>query len=193
MNTSNRDFVLIGIDPGIRNTGWGVVRVKENNILHLCHGVIKTKDSESDALRLNHIANSLDEIIKKYKPKIAAIEKIFVSNSGESALKLGMARGVALNSLVSHKQIIIKELAARYIKKAITGTGAADKDQIKYMIEKLLGKIVVQSDAADALAIAIAGYNSPNESFNSLKLNYDTKKNSNHKLNNAIRKALDKG
>ena len=193
MNISNRDCVVIGIDPGIRNTGWGVIRIEGNNLLHLCHGVIKTEDNESDALRLNFIANSLDEIIKKYKPDIAAIEKIFVSNSGESALKLGMARGVALNSLVSHKQILIKELAARYIKKAITGTGAADKDQIKYMIEKLLGKIVVQSDAADALAIAIAGYNSPNESFNSSKLNYDTKKNSNHKLNNAIRKALDKG
>jgi crossover junction endodeoxyribonuclease RuvC len=193
MNISNRDCVVIGIDPGIRNTGWGVIRVEGNNLLHLCHGVIKTEDNESDALRLNFIANSLDEIIKKYKPDIATIEKIFVSNSGESALKLGMARGVALNSLVSQRQIIIKELAARYIKKAITGTGAADKDQIKYMIEKLLGKIVVQSDAADALAIAIAGYNSPNESFNSLKLNYDKKKYSNHKLNNAIRKALDKG
>ena len=193
MNISNRDCVVIGIDPGIRNTGWGVIRVEGNNLLHLCHGVIKTEDNESDALRLNFIAKSLDEIIKKYKPDIATIEKIFVSNSGESALKLGMARGVALNSLVSQRQIIIKELAARYIKKAITGTGAADKDQIKYMIEKLLGKIVVQSDAADALAIAIAGYNSPNESFNSLKLNYDKKKYSNHKLNNAIRKALDKG
>ena len=193
MNTSNSDCVVIGIDPGIRNTGWGVIRVKGNNLHHLSHGVIQTEDNGSDAMRLNFIANSLDEIIKKYKPDIAAIEKIFVSNSGESALKLGMARGVALNSLVSHKQILIKELAARYIKKAITGTGAADKDQIKYMIEKLLGKIVVQSDAADALAIAIAGYNSPNESFNSLKLNYDKKKYSNHKLNNAIRKALDKG
>ena len=193
MNTSNKDCVLIGIDPGIRNTGWGVIRVEGNNLHHLSHGVIQTKDNGSDAMRLNFIANSLDEIIKKYKPDIAAIEKIFVSNSGESALKLGMARGVALNSLVSHKQILIKELAARYIKKAITGTGAADKDQIKYMIEKLLGKIVVQSDAADALAIAIAGYNTPNESLNSLKLNYDKKKYSNHKLNNAIRKALDKG
>ena len=193
MNTSNSDCVVIGIDPGIRNTGWGVIRVEGNNLLHLCHGVIKTEDNESDALRLNFIANSLDEIIKKYKPDIATIEKIFVSNSGESALKLGMARGVALNSLVSQRQIIIKELAARYIKKAITGTGAADKDQIKYMIEKLLGKIVVQSDAADALAIAIAGYNTPNESLNSLTLNYDKKKYSNHKLNNAIRKALDKG
>ena len=113
--------------------------------------MINTEHNGSDALRLNYIANSLDEIIKNYKPDIAVIEKIFVSNSGESALKLGMARGVALNSLVSQKKIIIKELAARYIKKAITGTGAADKDQIKYMIEKLLGKIVVQSDAADHL------------------------------------------
>ena len=193
MNNLNRDCVVIGIDPGIRNTGWGVIRVKENNIFHLCHGVINTEHNGSDALRLNYIANSLDEIIKNYKPDIAVIEKIFVSNSGESALKLGMARGVALNALVAQKKIIIKELAARYIKKAITGTGAADKDQIKYMIEKLLGKIVVQSDAADALAIAIAGYNTPNENFNSLKLNYDKKKYSNHKLNNAIRKALDKG
>ena len=193
MNNLNRDCVVIGIDPGIRNTGWGVIRVKENNILHLCHGVINTEHNGNDALRLNYIANSLDEIIKNYKPDIAVIEKIFVSNSGESALKLGMARGVALNSLVSQKKIIIKELAARYIKKAITGTGAADKDQIKYMIEKLLGKTVVQSDAADALAIAIAGYNTPNESLNSLKLDYDKKKYSNHKLNNAIRKALDKG
>ena len=100
MNISNRDCVVIGIDPGIRNTGWGVIRVEGNNLLHLCHGVIKTEDNESDALRLNFIANSLDEIIKKYKPDIATIEKIFVSNSGESALKLGMARGVALNSLV---------------------------------------------------------------------------------------------
>ena len=193
MNNLNRDCVVIGIDPGIRNTGWGIIHVKENNLLHLSHGVINTEHNGSDALRLNYIANSLDEIIKNYKPDIAVIEKIFVSNSGESALKLGMARGVALNSLVSQKKIIIKELAARYIKKAITGTGAADKDQIKYMIEKLLGKIVVQSDAADALAIAIAGYNTPNESLNSLKLNYDKKKYSNHKLNNAIRKALDKG
>ena len=101
MNISNRDCVVIGIDPGIRNTGWGVIRVKENNILHLCHGVINTEHNGSDALRLNYIANSLDEIIKNYKPDIAVIEKIFVSNSGESALKLGMARGVALNSLVS--------------------------------------------------------------------------------------------
>ena len=193
MNNLNRDCVVIGIDPGIRNTGWGVIRVKENNILHLSHGVINTVHNGRHALRLNYIANSLDEIIKNYKPDIAVIEKIFVSNSGESALKLGMARGVALNSLVSQKKIIIKELAARYIKKAITGTGAADKDQIKYMIEKLLGKIVVQSDAADALAIAIAGYNTPNENLNSLKLSYDKKKYSNHKLNNAIRKALDKG
>ena len=175
MSNLNRDCVVIGIDPGIRNTGWGVIRVKENNILHLCHGVINTEHNGSDALRLNYIANSLDEIIKNYKPDIAVIEKIFVSNSGESALKLGMARGVALNSLVAQKKIIIKEFAARYIKKAITGTGAADKDQIKYMIEKLLGKIVVQSDAADALAIAIAGYNTPNESLNSLKFNYDKK------------------
>ena len=66
MNNLNRDCVVIGIDPGIRNTGWGVIRVKENNILHLCHGVINTEHNGSDALRLNFIANSLDEIIKNF-------------------------------------------------------------------------------------------------------------------------------
>ena len=81
MNNLNRDCVVIGIDPGIRNTGWELVVLK-NKILHLCHGVINTEHNGRDALRLNYIANSLDEIIKNYKPDIAVIEKIFVSNSG---------------------------------------------------------------------------------------------------------------
>ena len=121
MNNLNRDCVVIGIDPGIRNTGWGVIRVKENNILHLCHGVINTEHNGSDALRLNYIANSLDEIIKNYKPDIAVIEKIFVSNSGESALKLGMARGVALNSLVSQKKNHNKRTCSKIYKESNNG------------------------------------------------------------------------
>ena len=85
MNNLNRDCVVIGIDPGIRNTGWGVIRVKENNILHLCHGVINTEHNGSDALRLNYIANSLDEIIKNYKPDIAVIEKICLLYTSDAA------------------------------------------------------------------------------------------------------------
>ena len=81
MNTSNSDCVVIGIDPGIRNTGWGIIRVKGNNLHHLCHGVIKLKTMEVTH-EIKFIANSLDEIIKNYKPNIAVIEKIFVSNSG---------------------------------------------------------------------------------------------------------------
>ena len=184
---------VIGVDPGLRHTGWGVVEFKNNKIFHIADGSISPLTKLDDGKRLLEIKNQLQKMINQFKPNMSVIEKTFVGSGSASSLKLGMARGVALNSLVSHKQILIKELAARYIKKAITGTGAADKDQIKYMIEKLLGKIVVQSDAADALAIAIAGYNTPNENLNSLKLNYDKKKYSNHKLNNAIRKALDKG
>ena len=79
MNISNRDCVVIGIDPGIRNTGWGVIRVEGNNLLHLCHGVIKTEDNQSDALRLNFIANSLDEIIKKYSQTLLLLKRFLLA------------------------------------------------------------------------------------------------------------------
>ena len=193
MVVSNKDKIIIGIDPGIRNTGWGIIRHVHNKIEHIEHGVIVPKPNENDAIRLHFISFNLEKIIKKYNPNIAVIEKIFVSASGESALKLGMARGVALNVLASKKTIFIKELAARNVKKSLTGTGSADKKQIKFMVEKLLGQSVKQLDASDALAIAIAGFNSLNEKLDPYNLIVNSKNKSiNNNLNNAIRRALEK-
>jgi crossover junction endodeoxyribonuclease RuvC len=189
----NKNNIIIGIDPGIRNTGWGIINNFENKLQHIDHGVIVPDSEETDATRLFFISSNLDKILNKYKPSLAVIEKIFVSASGESALKLGMARGVALNVIASKKNILIKELAARFVKKAITGSGAADKNQIKFMIEKLLGKEVKNLDASDALAIAIAGANLRNEKLNSYNVMIKSqKKDINNNLTNAINRALDK-
>ena len=193
MTFLNKNNIIIGIDPGIRNTGWGIINNFENKLQHIDHGVIVPDTEESDATRLFFISSNLDKILNKYKPSLAVIEKIFVSASGESALKLGMARGVALNVIASKKNILIKELAARFVKKAITGSGAADKNQIKFMIEKLLGKEVKKLDASDALAIAIAGANLRNEKLNSYNVMIKSeKKNINNNLTNAINRALNK-
>ena len=193
MTTLIENNVIIGIDPGIRNTGWGIISNFENKLQHIDHGVIVPVAEGSDASRLFFISSHLDKILNIYKPSLAIIEKIFVSASGESALKLGMARGVALNVIASKKNIIIKELAARFVKKAITGSGAADKNQIKFMIEKLLGKRVDKFDASDALAIAIAGSNSSNKKLNpNNMIAQSQKKNINNNLSNAINRALNK-
>ena len=193
MVVSNKDKIIIGIDPGIRNTGWGIIRHSQNKIEHIEHGVVVPEPNENDAIRLNFISMNLEKIINKYNPTIAVIEKIFVSASGESALKLGMARGVALNVLAAKKTISIKELSARNVKKSLTGTGSADKKQIKFMVEKLLGQSVKQLDASDALAIAIAGFNSLNEKLDPYNLIVNSKNKSiNNNLNNAIRRALEK-
>ena len=193
MTFLNKNNIIIGIDPGIRNTGWGIINNFENKLQHIDHGVIVPDSEETDATRLFFISSNLDKILNKYKPSLAVIEKIFVSASGESALKLGMARGVALNVIASKKNILIKELAARFVKKAITGSGAADKNQIKFMIEKLLGKEVKKLDASDALAIAIAGSNLRNEKLNSYNVMIKSqKKNINNNLTNAINRALNK-
>ena len=193
MTALKENNVIIGIDPGIRNTGWGIISNFENKLQHIDHGVIVPNTEETDASRLFYISSHLDEILNNYKPSLAVIEKIFVSASGESALKLGMARGVALNIIASKKNILIIELAARFVKKAITGSGAADKNQIKFMIEKLLGKRVDKLDASDALAIAIAGSNSKNKKLNPYNvITKSQKKNVNNNLINAIDRALNK-
>ena len=177
----NNSQLIIGIDPGIRNTGWGIVRLFENRFSHVDHGVIIPSTIDNDPVRLNFISLELNSVLKKYKPTSASIEKIFVHASGESALKLGMARGVALQVLASAKLSII-ELAARLIKKSLTGSGSADKIQVKFMVENILNVSVDKLDASDALAIAIAGLNNGlSKSNNNLPGN---------KLDLAIQRAL---
>jgi len=150
---------ILGIDPGIRNTGWGVVSLDRGRLVHIANGVIKPDPKAPDADRLASIAAGLAEVISAHRPDLAAIEEIFVAKSAASALKLGMARGVAMMQCAG-AGLAVEELAARQVKKAVVGTGGADKAQISAMVTRLLSVTAMNADAADALAIAIAALNS---------------------------------
>ena len=146
---------ILGIDPGIRNTGWGVVEQIENKLRHIANGVIKPRPNLADAARLQFIAVGVAEAIATHQPDAAAIEEIFVAKSATSALKLGMARGVAMMQC-GEASLRLVEISAKRVKKSVAGTGAADKMQMQDMVERLLGIRAANADAADALAIAIA-------------------------------------
>jgi crossover junction endodeoxyribonuclease RuvC len=146
---------ILGIDPGIRNTGWGVITLAGGRLMHVANGVIKPDPKSSDSVRLHTIANELAVVIAAHKPDCAAIEEIFVARSAASALKLGMARGVAMMQCAA-ASLPLRELAARRVKKSVVGTGTADKAQVAAMVTRLLAVQAVNADAADALAIAIA-------------------------------------
>ncbi len=146
---------ILGIDPGIRNTGWGVVTLDGTRLVHLANGVIQPDPKAADAARLSTIAQGLSQVIETHRPDAAAIEEIFVARSASSALKLGMARGVAMMQC-AHAGLDVAEIAARQVKKSVVGTGRADKAQVTAMVTRLLSVKAVNADAADALAIAIA-------------------------------------
>lgn len=145
---------IIGIDPGSRHTGFGIIDHQGQALTHIAHGVIKTPTADL-ADRLYCIFSSLQETLHQHRPSEAAIEQVFVKVNVQSALKLGQARGAALTALAAHG-LSIAEYAPREIKQAIVGTGSAQKSQIQHMI-KLLLKLPESppEDAADALAIAI--------------------------------------
>lgn len=146
---------IIGIDPGLINTGWGLIEVEGNVIRHIDHGLIKIKTSDDIAVRLLNIYEALILILSKHMPDEASIEKTFVNKNPNSSLKLGYARGVILLALAK-KKLTCFEYAPNQIKKSIVGRGHADKDQIATMVTMLLSKkIEGTSDVSDALAIAI--------------------------------------
>ena len=146
---------ILGIDPGIRNTGWGVITLLDGRLTHVANGVIKPDSKSPDQIRLRTIATELATVIDTHHPDCAAIEEIFVARSAASALKLGMARGVAMMQCAA-AGLPLRELAARRVKKSVVGTGTADKTQVAAMVTRLLAVQAVNADAADALAIAIA-------------------------------------
>lgn len=146
---------ILGIDPGIRNTGWGLVEMASGHLRHIANGVIQPDPGAADTVRLQAISAGLDAVIASHAPDRAAIEAIFVSRSAASALKLGMARGVAMERCGS-AGLDVDEIAARQVKKAVVGTGTADKIQVTAMVTRLLGIAPKNNDSADALAIAIA-------------------------------------
>ena len=149
---------VLGIDPGLRSTGWGVVLISQGRLQHVANGAIRPNPRHSDADRLIAIYQGLSSVIANTQPDRAASEDICVANSARSALRLGMARGVGIIACGA-AQIQVSEIAARAVKKALVGTGTASKEQIQDMVARLLKVQAFNADAADALAIAIAASN----------------------------------
>ena len=149
---------ILGIDPGLRCTGWGVIVVDGGRLQHIANGAIQPNPDIDDASRLQIIFDGLCEVITLHQPNQAAIEQIFVAKSAGSALRLGMARGVGILACGVNR-LGVGEISARAVKKAVAGTGTADKKQIQDMVTRLLAVTAQNADAADALAIAIAASN----------------------------------
>jgi crossover junction endodeoxyribonuclease RuvC len=146
---------LIGLDPGLRATGWGVIEAAEGHLSHIADGVIRTKATDTMAIRLVTIYDAITEVIETYRPEGAAVEETFVNRNPQSTLKLGLARGVVLLA-PARAGLPVAEYGANQVKKSVTGAGHAAKDQIKMMVGTLLPAAALESaDAADALAVAI--------------------------------------
>ncbi len=151
-----RPIRILGLDPGLRRTGWGVVAVEGARLTHIAHGVIAPKDSLAFAERLLILFNAIAAVIEAHRPDEAAVEETFMNNNAQSALKLGHARACCLIA-PARAGLLVAEYAATVVKKAIVGTGSADKTQVAYMIARLLPTAGgATADAADALAVAIA-------------------------------------
>lgn len=145
---------LLGVDPGLRFTGWGVVDMDGNRLRHVANGVVKSGSGEL-AQRLVRLHHGLQAVISEHRPDSAAVEETFVNRDGQATLKLGQARGIAL-LVPALAGLPVAEYAANSVKKSVVGYGHADKNQIGHMIGVLLpGALVESPDAADALAIAI--------------------------------------
>lgn len=146
---------VIGLDPGLRATGWGVIEVSGSRLRHVANGALRPDAAACTAQRLRHLFEGLNEIIEKWQPATAAIETTFVNKDPASALKLGQARGVVM-LVPAMFGLPVAEYAPNQIKKSLAGVGHADKAQIRAMVERLLpGCEIGCADAADALAAAI--------------------------------------
>ncbi|BBK34349.1 Holliday junction endonuclease RuvC [Stella humosa] len=146
---------LIGLDPGLRHTGWGVVDVAGSRLSHVADGTISSNERLSLAERLVELYRGLGAVIDEFGPGEAAVEETFVNKNPASTLKLGHARGIALLA-PAERGVAVHEYSANLIKKSVVGAGHADKNQVELMVRRLLpGCLVARSDAADALAVAI--------------------------------------
>jgi crossover junction endodeoxyribonuclease RuvC len=145
---------ILGIDPGLRTTGFGVIHKQGNKLSYVASGTIKTPDADLPQ-RLKTILGSVSEIIRTYAPDCAAVEKVFVNVNPQSTLLLGQARGAAICALVS-ADLAVAEYTALQIKQAVVGHGKAQKQQVQDMVQRLLSLSGMPStDAADALGVAI--------------------------------------
>jgi crossover junction endodeoxyribonuclease RuvC len=148
-------LIILGLDPGLGTTGWGIIRAQGNRLSHIANGQLKTVPGEPLPGRLSHLASQLEAIFADHQPDAAAVEEVFVNKNPQSTLKLGQARGVIL-MIAARSGLEVGEYAARLVKKAVVGTGGAEKAQVHAMVQRLLpGATIAGPDAADALAVAI--------------------------------------
>jgi len=146
---------LLGIDPGLRFTGWGLVEADGNRLRHLADGVIATDSDDNVPARLKLLHDALADLLELHRPDEAAVEETYVNRNGAATLKLGYARGVALLA-PALRGIPVTEYGAKSVKLSVVGTGGASKDQVEMMVRRLLpGATIRRSDASDALAVAI--------------------------------------
>jgi crossover junction endodeoxyribonuclease RuvC len=145
---------ILGIDPGLGRTGWGMIEVEGNRLRHLANGRIATDADASLPVRLTTIHEGLSALIAAWTPDEAAVEEVFVNRNPASTLKLGMARGVAL-LVPALAGLTVAEYAANLVKKSVVGAGHGDKAQVAMMVRVLLPGADATADAADALAVAI--------------------------------------
>jgi crossover junction endodeoxyribonuclease RuvC len=148
-------LIILGLDPSLSCTGWGLIRAEGNRLSHLANGQVKTRPADGLPQRLLDLATQLEAIIAGHRPEAAAAEEVFVNQNPGSTLKLAQARGVAL-MCAARASIEVGEYAPTLVKKAVVGTGGASKDQVHAMVARLLpGAQIAGADAADALAVAI--------------------------------------
>ncbi len=146
---------LLGIDPGLRITGWGLIEADGNRLRHLGNGVIAVDHTQGVPERLRALHEALAGLIATHRPDEAAIEETYVNRNGTATLKLGYARGIALLA-PALAGVPVTEYGAKAVKRAVVGTGSADKAQVQMMVRRLLpGAALGRADAADALAVAI--------------------------------------
>jgi crossover junction endodeoxyribonuclease RuvC len=150
-----RPIRILGIDPGLRRTGWGVIEIAGNRLSFIGCGSVTTRDTDALAARLLVIYDGLSRILDEFKPDEAAVEATFVNKDAKATLKLGQARGVAM-VVPAKAGVLVAEYAPNLVKKSIVGTGHGEKAQVRMMIGVLLPKADPSTDdAADALAIAV--------------------------------------
>ncbi|WOV92210.1 MAG: crossover junction endodeoxyribonuclease RuvC [Candidatus Zeuxoniibacter abyssi] len=149
-------MLILGIDPGLANTGWGVIEVDKAQKRHSANGVIHTFSREAHVFRLRRIAEELGEVIRHWQPSLACVERVFSNVNAKTSLSVGEARGVILATLFAGK-IEVTEFSALQIKQSITGIGRADKKRVAAMVAQILDMDVsnIGADATDALACAL--------------------------------------
>ncbi|KEO89626.1 crossover junction endodeoxyribonuclease RuvC [Erythrobacter litoralis] len=149
-------MIILGLDPSLSCTGWGIIRCDGARLLHVANGEIPTSTAAPMAERLAALQAGLVDVIAAHAPDRAACEEVFVNRNPQSTLKLAQARGAVL-AACGAAGLAVREHAARRVKQALVGTGAADKEQVQAMLRVLLpGASIAGADAADALAVAIA-------------------------------------